>query len=504
MGVGYIIGPKLASLNFGGGLIAWGLLVPILLYFMAPGMNLPDIATAGAGEEWMGAAINIWKFIVRPMAIGGMLVGACFTLFRMRNSLITGMKRSFADLKKAASGQKTVEDRTEADLPFGKVLMGVVLASIATFLIYFYFIKTGSASATKAEEMLGTNQQVLGALVATVVLVFAGFLFAAVSGYLVGTIGSSNNPISGLTLSTLLIAALLLLLVGMKGNGGVSAVLGVAAVVCVSSAVAGEMLQDLKVGHILGGTPWKMQIGDLIGVILAALVMFGPLIILNQGDIAAGEAATPKYEGGFGGPKLPAPQASLMAMLAKGIIGGEMAWPLIIIGMLMGIAMILMQVRSPMLISVGMYLPLDTTFAIFLGGIVKWLLDIHREAKKQDKPFTMVLCSKFGCCKCNCKDEKKEDKPEDKPADEHIYTSGQRATMKNIGVLLASGLIAGEALVGLLFAGFNFFEVKFKPIFENPSFITSMGVLVLIGAILVIVPLRNPGDPNAKVQEMDA
>lgn len=171
-----------------------------------------------------------------------------------------------------------------------------------------------------------------------------------------------------MTLSTLLVAAILMVALGMKGMTGVAAVLGVAAVVCVSAAVAGEMLQDLKVGHILGGTPWKMQVGDILGVLLASLVMFLPLVVLQQGDINAGKMADPPYEGGFGGAKLPAPQASLMALLSQGIVRGEMAWPLIIVGMLMGAAFILMQVKSPMLVSVGMYLPLETTFAIFIGA----------------------------------------------------------------------------------------------------------------------------------------
>ena len=202
----------------------------------------------------------------------------------------------------------------------------------------------------------------LPALIAAVVMAVAGFFFAAVSGNLVGTIGSSNNPISGLTLSTLIIAALLMVLVGASGTSGVAAVLGVAAVVCVSSAVAGEMLQDLKVGHILGGTPWKMQVGNIFGILLASLVMYFPLMLLHG-------AFT------FGSKELPAPQAGLMAALAKGIVGGEMAWPLVIVGMLMGFAFILVQVKSPMLVAVGMYLPLETTFAIFVGGMIKGLVD---------------------------------------------------------------------------------------------------------------------------------
>ena len=199
-------------------------------------------------------------------------------------------------------------------------------------------------------------------------MIVLGFFFAAVSGNLVGMIGSSNNPVSGLTLCTLVIAALLMVALGVSGTGGVAAVLGVAAVVCVSSAVAGEMLQDLKVGHILGGTPAKMQIGDLFGIVVASLVLFFPLAILDKA-----------YH--FGSAALPAPQAGLMAMLAKGIVGGDMAWPLVIVGILMGLAMIMIEVKSVMLFAVGMYLPLGTTFAIFVGGVIRWVTDKLRDRR---------------------------------------------------------------------------------------------------------------------------
>ena len=287
IGVGYIIGPKLASLNFSGGLLAWGLFVPIITYFLAPNL-LENWLVSNPGMtptdgDWIAMATSVWRFIVRPIAIGGMLVSAGFTLFRMRKSLIAGISRSISDVKKAAAGEQ-VNERTEQDLNFKWIMIGILGTAVLTFFIYNHFA-----------------QNVGAALVATVVMIIAGFFFAAVSGYLVGTIGSSNNPISGLTLSTLLVAALLMVALGMTGQTGVAAVLGVAAVVCVSAAVAGEMLQDLKVGHILGGTPWKMEIGDLIGVGLASAVMFLPLIVLHQGDIYSGGT-------GFGGKNLPAPQ----------------------------------------------------------------------------------------------------------------------------------------------------------------------------------------------------
>ncbi|HOD37679.1 MAG: oligopeptide transporter, OPT family [Candidatus Marinimicrobia bacterium] len=434
IGVGYIIGPKLASLNFSGGLLAWGLFVPILTYFIAPSI-LPD-TTAVTTDTWMALSSQVWRNLVRPIAVGGMLMSAIYTLFKMRKSLINGLSRSISDVKKAAQGVQ-VNERTEQDLKFTTVMFGISLAAVGTFFIYLFFAKN-----------------VIAALVATVVMIIAGFFFAAVSGYLVGIIGSSNNPISGLTLSTLIVAALLMVALGMKGTPGVAAVLGVAGVVCVSAAVAGEMLQDLKVGHILGGTPWKMQIGDLIGVALSAVVMFIPLIILHQGDINMGGT-------GLGGTNLAAPQASLMAMLSQGIVSGEMAWPLIIVGILLGLGFILMQVKSPMLVCVGMYLGLETTFAIFVGGLIRGLLD-HYVTKRR----------------CN---------------------DAQKSRVENTGVLLAAGLIAGEALVGLLVALLAILKVgydKWLPsIFNFLPFRFEVSLLIfgLIGWILVSIPLKNAG-----------
>jgi len=269
--------------------------------------------------------------------------------------------------------------------------------------------------------------------------------------------GSSNNPISGLTLTALVVTALILVAIGVgKTNAGVAAVLGVAAIVCVGAAVAGEMLQDLKAGHILGGTPWKMQIGNLIGVVIAGAVMFGVLHFLNQADIAQG--IKEGYDGGFGSPKLSAPQAGLMSMLSQGIVGGQMSWPLIICGMMMGLAFILMQVRSPMLVAVGMYLPLETTFAIFVGGVVKGIVDMVSERRS--------------------------------------FNSAQRARVENVGILLAAGFIAGEALTGLAFAPFKIAQVNLWRIFDKAPISIGLLVLLIISLILILVPIRNAGKPD--------
>lgn len=458
IGVGYIIGPRLASLNFSGGVLAWGLLTPMILYFLAPSFDLGAMASAlmagdpsltadaAMNKVWTDSFYSIWRFIVRPIAIGGMLVSAVYTLWKMRKSLTAGIARSVGDVKKAASGQLVDTPRNEKDISFNWIMAGIGLVAVLTFLITFYIFHT----------------TVLVAIVAATVMIILAFFFAAVSGYLVGIMGSSNNPISGLTLTALVVTALLMVAMGVTGDEGVASVLGVAAIVCVSAAVAGEMLQDLKAGHILGGTPWRMQIGDILGVALAGIVMFGVLVFLNDGDIAKG--IREGYDGGFGSTNLSAPQASLMAILSKGIVSGQMAWPLIIAGMLMGVSFIMMQVKSPMLVCVGMYLPLETTFAIFLGGIIKGIVDSVSENRQ--------------------------------------FTLAQRTSTENIGVLLASGLIAGEALMGLIIAIFavgNIFLYDIFSFFNNPPFWISVIVLLLIGWILVRIPVKNAGSADAPV-----
>jgi uncharacterized oligopeptide transporter (OPT) family protein len=449
---------------------------------------LPENAPEG---DWIALSVSVWKFIVRPIAIGGMLMGASFTLFKMRKSLATGLSRSVSDVKKAASGEHVV-DRVNKDLPFTYVMFGLGFAALVTFLITWRIFQVSP----------------LVSFVAALVVVILGFFFSAISGYLVGIMGSSNNPISGLTLTALVITALVMVVLGVKGREGVAAVLGVAAVVCVSAAVAGEMLQDLKAGHILGGTPWRMEMGDLLGVALASVVLFIPLMVLHEGDISAQgtkriaeltaqqvqvvtappdangvaqtytldqvkqlpadqKKAVLSLDAGFGSKQLAAPQAGLMALLSRGIVEGKMAWPLIIVGMMMGLAFILMQVKSPMLVSVGMYLPLETTFAIFLGGLIKGVVE--------------MVGAKRG------------------------LNEAQKVRTENNGVLLAAGLIAGEALVGLLFAAFAFFEVKYQltkfiwgvdktGVTNAPgAFWISLLILAGIAVYLVKVPLDNAG-----------
>jgi len=432
LGVGYIIGLKLASLQFAGGVIAWGLLVPMLVYFLGP--QLRNYLPADTPDNWSAMVLAVWRFIVRPIAVGGMLVGAAYTLFNMRKSLTAGLGKAFGDLKQTADDRAKLS-RTEQYMS-SKVVLGLI--ALMFVLMCFLYIHISGL--------------VWPAILAAVVMIVVGFFFATVSGNLVGFIGSSNNPISGLTLSTLLIAALLMVSLGVSGGEGVAVVLGVAAVVCVSSAVAGELLQDFKVGYILGGTPRKIQIAELIAVVVASLVMYWPLYLLNAANIQAGGI-------GFGDRQLPAVQSGLMATLAQGIVGGEMAWALIVVGILFGFAMIMMRVKSPMLVAVGMYLPFETTFAIFIGGVFRAVAD--------------RLSEKRG------------------------LNVAQKARVENAGVLTASGLIAGEALLGLLWAGLQFAPSWARPqIFSEPSYLAGIAVMVGLAALMIRIPLSSAGDPD--------
>jgi len=423
LGVGYIIGFRLAAITFSGGVFGWLFLMPIVLFLMYNNL----LPFASAEGNWIDIAKSAYSSTVKPIAVGGMLVGAFYTLFKMRKNLIGGIKRGIADLKSAGASKENAVSRTEKDAPFGVVLIAIGIIVICMVFLYQTFTHNWGSS-----------------ILAAVVMAFAGLVFAAVAGYLVGIIGSSSNPISGLTLSTLLIAALLMVLVGMKGDPGVAAVLGVASVVCCIAGVAGDMMQDWKVGHILGGTPWKMQVGGLIGVTAAALVLVLPIMLLHRAN-------------GIGSEALPAPQAGLMAMMSKGIVAGEMAWPLVVAGMLFSVALILIGSPSPMLIAVGMYLPFNTTSAIFVGGLIKLIVDSVAKKKIRDQKDKDVL--------------------------------------DNTGLLIASGLVAGEALVGIILAGLVVANVNLRELVGLPAdfhgfWWLGLIVFLLLGYVLVRYPYK--------------
>ncbi|HVX67330.1 MAG TPA: oligopeptide transporter, OPT family [Bryobacteraceae bacterium] len=377
-GIGYIIGPELAAVNTSGGVIAWWLLIPL--------MNLVDPNLAvhlglPADASWDTLSTAAWSTVVRPIAVGTMLVGACYTLFSMRDSIVRSLKGAFAASAEAGREGAAMED-SEKDIPPRWIVISVLALLVPITGIYFYF-----------------TQGIFSAVVAALVMTLVGFLLSAVGGYLVGLVGSSNQPVSGLTLAALVVAALVMVALGVKGMAGVAAVLGVAAVVCCACCVSGSLIQDLKAGHLLGGTPWKMELVEILAVVLLAFFLIWPITVLHEAY-------------GIGSRALPAPQAGLMAQLAKGIVSGQMAWGLIAVGAAFGVALIMSGARSPMLIAVGMYLPFETVSAIFVGGVLRWITD--RIAARR--------------------------------------TAEARAQVEEKGTLLASGLIAGEAIIGIFLA----------------------------------------------------
>ncbi|MDH4217290.1 MAG: oligopeptide transporter, OPT family [Candidatus Aminicenantes bacterium] len=431
-GVGYIIGPKLAALTFSGGVLGWLFLMPILLFLSG---DLGTIVAQFDGN-WTDMAVSAYNAQIKPIAVGAMLVGAFFTLFRMRKSLFTGIGRSISDVRQTRSGGNVETLRTDKDLSFTTIILAILALIIPMVILYNIFTK-----------------DIGSALVSALVMIIMGLLFAAVAGYLVGIIGSSSNPISGLTLTTLLIAALMLVVMGQRGNEGIAAVLGVAAIVCCIAGVAGDMIQDWKVGHILGGTPWRMQIGGLIGVTAAALTLTFSLQLLHNTMRIGSEA-------------LPAPQAGLMAMMSKGIVAGEMAWPLVVAGMLLGVGLILIGSPSPMLIAVGMYLPFRATACIFFGGVIKFFLD--RSVGKR-KP-----------------------------------TTKGKEIVENIGLLLASGLIAGQAILGIITAALEGAKVSMPESIDEPWL--ALLIFFILGFILIYFPYKKlikSGEIGNKSEEIE-
>jgi len=386
IGIGYIIGPRLAAINFSGGVIAWLVLIPLIL-FIDPDLPQRVGSTVGGRAPWDLVSYTVWYNVVRPIAVGAMLVGAVYTLYSMRESIWRSIRGALeASGPKAAA--KVARTRVDTDIPIRWIIISIAVLVVPITVIYYYF--AGSLGA---------------AILVALVMTLSGFFLAAVGGYLVGLVGSSNQPVSGLTLAALVIAALMMVAIGVKGLGGVAAVLGVASVVCCACCVSGSLIQDLKAGYLLGGTPWKMELVEVLSVSAVSFFLLLPIIALHEANLSSG---------GIGGRELPAPQAGLMAQLAQGIVGGQMAWGLLLTGCLFGVALVMIKAPSPMLIAVGMYLPLETTSAIFVGGAMKWVADLWARRRK--------------------------------------LSAEQNAKFEERGTLLASGFIAGEAITGILLA----------------------------------------------------
>lgn len=395
LGVGYIVGLNIGIVVVAGGILSWNIGIPVYSAFFLDGN--PELAAriAGAGAE--DAAGAIWSAQIRYLGVGAMLIGGIWTLISLRKSLLSGVRSGLAATRAGAA--KVVEE-TERDLPMKAVLLGLIVFTLPLAGLYHAIVNDFTVS-----------------LPMTIIMIVAGFLFSSVSAYMAGLVGSSNNPVSGITIGTILFASLVLtVLMGRDAPLGPVAAIMIGAVVCCAAAVAGDNLQDLKCGYMIGATPWRQQLMLAIGAISCALVMAPVLNLLAKAyGIGVPTADHPN--------PLLAPQATLMASVAKGMFGGALPWDLIWIGAGIGAAIIVCDeilkkrgasFRTPVLAAaVGIYLPLDLTVPIFLGGLLAHR--VERAAGVQNDP----------------------------DAAERIHRKG---------VLFSAGLITGEALLGILIA----------------------------------------------------
>ncbi len=446
LAVGAIVGIRIGFIIALGSMIAWFALIPMFLNGIPGILPAYTVTTGGTTTTWaaaglspVDAAYSVWNEKIRIVGGGAMIVGGFYTLWRTKDSLM----RAFRGRKGAATGMpgdvpKAVP-RTEQDLDMRKVGISLLAMIVPIFGLYYYF--TGN---------------VIHAAVASVVMAVAGFFFTAVAGYMAGVVGSSNNPISGVTIVTLLLSSLLLLAMGASGTQGILGALGVGAVIATAGAIAGDTLQDLKAGQLVGATPWKQQTAQLVGV--ASIAIAAPFVLtllLNAFGFASADNPT----------GLLAPQATLMANILNGIFGNNLEWGLLILGMILAVPFILLNIPV-MAVAVGIYLPLSTTLPIFLGGALTWAVTRGSAGLKTDRRITNDI-------RLNTTTETDAEKKE------------RLGRVGRTGVLFASGLIAGEAIMGILLAGLILFEAT--PVSRVLTGASAPLVLGLLGATAVAV-----------------
>jgi putative OPT family oligopeptide transporter len=443
LGVGYIVGLNIGIVVLAGAMISWNIAIPFYVANVLPGNAELVQATAGLTAE--DIANTVWSKQIRYLGVGAMLVGGIWALVSLRRSLLSGIRSGLAAARASAAG--AVVAHTEQDLPMKWVLVGIVLFTLPLLALYQVIVGTLAVS-----------------LPMTIIMIVAGFLFCSVSAYMAGLVGSSNNPVSGITIATILFSAvMLLLMMGPDSTIGPVAAVMIGAVVCCAACIAGDNLQDLKCGHIVGATPWRQQVMLAVGAASSALVMAPVLNLLADAyGIGIATEAHPK--------PLPAPQATLMASVSKGIFGGELPWDMIAIGALIGIAIITLDeilkargssFRTPVLaVAVGIYLPLELMTPIFLGGLLHHLVDRHLKRRGADAAAL------------------------------------ERHHRK--GLLFAAGMITGEALMGIAIAipivSSGSAEVLALP--EALRFGEWLGLLVVAGLALLLWRSASGRDPD--------
>ena len=406
MSVGYICGPKISSYMFAGGLVSWLVLIPMIVLFGSSITMYPGTVSVGEIFADSGAS-GIWSTYIRYIGAGALAAGGVISLIKSLPLIV----RTFRDAIKGMSGSKNQNPaRTAQDLNIKMVLISILLLTLAVWLIPAIPIS----------------------LLGAIIVVIFGFFFATVSSRMVGLVGSSNNPVSGMAIATLLMTTLILKFTGDAGASGMQAAIAIGSIICIVSAIAGDTSQDLKTGYLLGATPKKQQIGELIGVIAAALAIGGTLYLLDSAW-------------GFGTQELAAPQATLMKMVIEGIMGGNLPWGLILIGVFLAVFIEILGI--PVLpFAIGIYLPVQLNACIMVGGLIRLFFD---KMKESDKKKGII----------------------------------------NDGILFCSGMIAGEGLVGIILAilavfGFGSF-IDLSGIINLPTWASQIGSLVVFALIIL-------------------
>ena len=405
MSVGYICGPRISSYMFAGGVLSWLVLIPIIVIFGADAILYPGTATIGEIFAADGAG-GIWGTYIRYIGAGALAAGGIISLIKSLPLIV----RTFKDSIKGFSVQGGSSARTESDINIKIVLIAILVLTLAVWLV----------------------PAIPVSLLGAVIVVVFGFFFATVSSRMVGLVGSSNNPVSGMAIATLLIATLILKLTGEAGAPGMQAAIAIGSIICIVAAISGDTSQDLKTGYLLGATPKKQQIGEVIGVVASALAIGATLYLLDSAW-------------GFGSDQLGAPQATLMKMVIEGIMGGNLPWGLIIIGVF--IAIVVEVIGLPVLpFAIGIYLPVQLNACIMVGGIVRLGFDRMKNKEKREK-------------------------------------------VTNNGILFCSGMIAGEGLVGIFLALLAVLGVDkmidLSAVLNLPAWASNAGALVVFGLIIL-------------------
>ena len=407
LGVGYIVGPQIASYMFVGSVIGWMVIIPLICLFGPDTWLYPaDVGTTIADLYAAGGAAKIWSTYVKYIGAGAIATGGIISLIKSLPLIITTFRDSIKSMK---GGKNTNTARTAQDLPMQMILFGIVAMILIIWVVPAIPV-----------TLLG----------AAIIVVF-GFFFATVSSRMVGLVGSSNNPVSGMAIATLLIATMSIKASGKTGIDGMTAAIAIGSVICIVAAIAGDTSQDLKTGYLLGATPKKQQMGEIIGVVVSGLAIGGVLYLLNAAW-------------GYGGAEVPAPQATLMKMIVEGIMGGNLPWNLVFIGVFLAIALEILRVPV-MPFAIGLYLPIYLNASIMIGGVVRMFMDRRKNVDEETK-----------------------------------------TKQTTDGTLYCAGMIAGEGLVGILLAIFAVFGLNVS-IGESVNFGNIGGVVLMVIMILCLL-----------------